>query len=48
LVANGGQETGGRRLVEWCLKAEVERGRVKGGFGTWCYGEEGDRRAWGK
>ncbi|KAK4034484.1 S-adenosyl-L-methionine-dependent methyltransferase [Parachaetomium inaequale] len=51
LVANGGQDKGGRRLVSWVLDAgagSLGRGDVEAGFGTWCYSEEGDRRAWGE
>ncbi|KAL2126226.1 hypothetical protein VTI74DRAFT_1401 [Chaetomium olivicolor] len=48
LVANGGQDKGGRRLVSWAMEAGVERGDVEAGFGTWCYSEPGDRKAWGE
>ncbi|KAK3897061.1 methyltransferase [Staphylotrichum tortipilum] len=47
MVANGGEDRAGRRLVEWVLQAGVERGAVEAGFGTWCFAEEGDRRVWG-
>jgi ubiquinone/menaquinone biosynthesis C-methylase UbiE len=48
LVANGGQDRAGRRLVSWALAAGVERGQIEAGFGTWCYSEPQDRRAWGE
>jgi hypothetical protein len=48
IVANGGQDKGGRRLVSWVLEAGVERGHVEAGFGTWCYSQPEDRRAWGE
>jgi SAM-dependent methyltransferase len=51
LVANGGQEKGGRQLVSWVLQAGkdigVRREDVEVSFGTWCYSDVGDRRAWG-
>jgi SAM-dependent methyltransferase len=48
LVANGGQEMAGRRLVEWVMKAGVPREGIEAGFGTWCYSEPEDRRVWGE
>jgi 2-polyprenyl-3-methyl-5-hydroxy-6-metoxy-1,4-benzoquinol methylase len=48
LVANGGQDRAGRRLVSWALSAGVARGQIEAGFGTWCYSEPQDRRAWGE
>jgi 2-polyprenyl-3-methyl-5-hydroxy-6-metoxy-1,4-benzoquinol methylase len=48
LVANGGQDRAGRRLVSWALAAGVKRGEIEAGFGTWCYSEPGERRAWGE
>ncbi|KAK4240080.1 methyltransferase [Achaetomium macrosporum] len=48
LVANGGQEKGGRQLVSWVLQAGVRREDVEVSFGTWCYSSAGDRRAWGE
>lgn len=48
LVANGGQEKAGRRLVEWVMEAGVGRGEIEAGFGTWCYSAPEDRRVWGE
>ncbi|KAK4154057.1 methyltransferase [Chaetomidium leptoderma] len=48
LVANGGQEMGGRRLVSWLLEAGVGRGEIEAGFGTSCYSTPKDRRDWGE
>lgn len=48
LVANGGQDKGGRKLVGWVLEAGVKRGAVEAGFGTWCYSKPEDRKAWGE
>ncbi|KAK4120099.1 S-adenosyl-L-methionine-dependent methyltransferase [Parathielavia appendiculata] len=48
LTANGGQDRAGRRLVSWALAAGVPRGQIEAGFGTWCYSEPGDQRAWGE
>ncbi|KAK4142679.1 S-adenosyl-L-methionine-dependent methyltransferase [Dichotomopilus funicola] len=47
LVANGGQDEAGRRLVSYALAAGVERKQVEAGFGTWCYSAPEDRKAWG-
>lgn len=48
LIANGGQDKGGRKLVGWVLDAGVGRGDVDAGFGTWCYSKLEDRKAWGE
>lgn len=46
LVANGGQDKGGRRLVSWVLEAGARREDVRASFGTWCFSEAGDKEAW--
>ncbi|RTE80412.1 hypothetical protein BHE90_005114 [Fusarium euwallaceae] len=46
LVANGGQDKGGRQLVSWALKAGVARQDITASFGTWCYSDPEDRRVW--
>ncbi|KAK3948166.1 hypothetical protein QBC32DRAFT_222575, partial [Pseudoneurospora amorphoporcata] len=33
--------------VSILVDARVERKDIKAGFGTWCYSEPGDRKAWG-
>ncbi|KAF4124316.1 ubiE/COQ5 methyltransferase family [Geosmithia morbida] len=48
LLANGGQDKGGRRLVRWALEAGARREHVDAGFGTWCYSAPEDREAWGQ
>lgn len=48
MLANGGQDKGGRKLVSWIMEAGVDRKDVEAGFGTWCYSEPGDRKAWGE
>ncbi|KAJ4294666.1 hypothetical protein N0V88_004895 [Collariella sp. IMI 366227] len=47
MLANGGQDKAGRRLVSWVMGAGVERERIEASFGTWCYSKPEDRRAWG-
>lgn len=48
IVANGGQDKGGRSLLPWALKAGVAREDINLTFGTWCYAEPDDKKAWGK
>lgn len=48
LVANGGQDKGGRQLVSWAVAAGVRRDDIEAGFGTWCYSSAPDRKVWGK
>lgn len=48
LVANGGQDKGGRRLVSWVVQAGVARKDVTASFGTWCYSDPDDRETWSK
>ncbi|SPQ26431.1 e0457765-177d-4f87-a10c-ad29bd81645c [Thermothielavioides terrestris] len=48
MLANGGQDKGGRQLVSWVLAAGVKRADVEASFGTWCYSTPEDRRAWGE
>ncbi|KAH6842302.1 S-adenosyl-L-methionine-dependent methyltransferase [Chaetomium sp. MPI-CAGE-AT-0009] len=48
LVANGGQDRGGRRLLSWVLEAGVDRGDVEAGFGAWCFSTDGEKRVWGE
>ncbi|KAM5354267.1 hypothetical protein ACJ41O_000917 [Fusarium nematophilum] len=48
LLANGGQDKGGRKLVSWALRAGVAREDITASFGTWCYSAPDDRRVWGK
>lgn len=48
LVANGGQDKGGRQLVSWTMKAGVAREDITASFGTWCYSAPEDRLPWGK
>ncbi|KAK3402312.1 S-adenosyl-L-methionine-dependent methyltransferase [Sordaria brevicollis] len=48
MLANKGQDKGGRKLVSWVLDAGVERKDVEAGFGTWCYSQEEDRKWWGE
>ncbi|EGO53999.1 hypothetical protein NEUTE1DRAFT_124374 [Neurospora tetrasperma FGSC 2508] len=48
MLANGGQDKGGRKLVSWIMEAGVDRKDIEAGFGTWCYSEPGDRKAWGE
>lgn len=47
IVANGGQDKAGRRLVSWILSTGVDRADVEASCGTWCYSEADDRKAWG-
>ncbi|KAH7022275.1 S-adenosyl-L-methionine-dependent methyltransferase [Ilyonectria destructans] len=46
LVANGGQDKGGRQLVSWTMKAGVAREDITASFGTWCYSAPEDRLPW--
>ncbi|KAK7408533.1 hypothetical protein QQX98_009294 [Neonectria punicea] len=46
LVANGGQDNGGRQLVSWTMKAGVARDDITASFGTWCYSAPEDRKVW--
>lgn len=48
ILANGGQDQGGRRLVSWAVAAGVPRDRIEASFGTWCYSDAPDREVWGK
>lgn len=48
LLANGGQDQGGRRLVSWVVDAGIPRDKVEASFGTWCYSDAPDRKVWGK
>ncbi|KAL2128195.1 hypothetical protein VTI74DRAFT_9531 [Chaetomium olivicolor] len=47
LLANGGHDKGGRRLVSWVMEAGAERESIEAGFGTWCYSKPEDRKTWG-
>lgn len=46
LIANGGQEKGGRSLLPWALKAGVAREAITLSFGTWCFSQAEDKKAW--
>ncbi|CAM1501186.1 Fc.00g103480.m01.CDS01 [Cosmosporella sp. VM-42] len=46
LVANGGNDKGGRQLVSWAIKAGVAREDITASYGTWCYSAPEDRQAW--
>ncbi|CCC11148.1 hypothetical protein SMACR_03852 [Sordaria macrospora] len=48
MLANGGQDKGGRKLVSWVMGAGVKREAIEAGFGTWCYSATEDRKAWGE
>lgn len=48
MLANGGQDKGGRKLVSWIMDAGVERKDIEAGFGTWCYSKPEDRKTWGE
>lgn len=48
LVANGGSDEGGRRLVSWTVEAGVTRDKIQASFGTWCYSDPPDRKTWGE
>lgn len=46
--ANHGQDRAGRQLVSWVMAAGVPRANIEASFGSWCYSEPEDRRAWGE
>ena len=48
LVANGGQDKGGRKLLPWVLEAGVARKDITLSFGTWCYSQPEDKKQWSK
>lgn len=48
LVANGGEDKGGRKLLSWVLEAGVDREDVEAGFGAWCFSTPGEKRVWGE
>ena len=48
LVANGGEDRGGRKLLSWVLEAGVDREDVEAGFGAWCFSTPGEKRVWGE
>lgn len=48
LLANGGQDKGGRQLVSWAIKAGIPRESIDASFGTWCYSNPPDRKTWGE
>ncbi|KAK3946722.1 S-adenosyl-L-methionine-dependent methyltransferase [Pseudoneurospora amorphoporcata] len=48
MLANGGQDKGGRKLVSWVMGAGIKREAIEAGFGTWCYSAPEDRRWWGE
>jgi ubiquinone/menaquinone biosynthesis C-methylase UbiE len=48
LLANGGQDKCGRKLVSWAVDAGIPRESMDASFGTWCYSNSYDRRSWGK
>ncbi|KAH6617549.1 S-adenosyl-L-methionine-dependent methyltransferase [Chaetomium tenue] len=48
LVANGGEDRGGRKLLSWVLEAGVDREDVEAGFGAWCFSTSEDKRVWGE
>lgn len=47
MVANGGQDRGGRKLVGWVLEAGVPRADIEASMGTWCFSQYEDKKAWG-
>ncbi|EAQ84443.1 hypothetical protein CHGG_08457 [Chaetomium globosum CBS 148.51] len=48
LVANGGEDRGGRKLLSWVLEAGVDSEDVEAGFGAWCFSTAEDKRVWGE
>ncbi|KAH6889278.1 S-adenosyl-L-methionine-dependent methyltransferase [Thelonectria olida] len=46
MVANGGQDKGGRQLLSWVLQAGVAREDITASFGTWCYSQPEDKVVW--
>lgn len=48
IEGKGGQGKGGRQLLPWVLEAGVSRQDVALSFGTWCYSEPEDKKAWGE
>lgn len=45
---NGGQDMGGRMLVNWILQADVEREDIEASCGTWCFAQKRDKDTWSK
>lgn len=48
IEGKGGQGKGGRQLLSWALNAGASRQDISLSFGTWCYSEPEDKKAWGK
>ena len=46
--ANGGHSNGGRRLVNWAMKAGLKREQIDMNFAGWSYNKPEDRRVMGK
>lgn len=46
LKENGGQDMGGRMLVNWILQADVEREDIEASCGTWCFAQKEDKDTW--
>lgn len=48
MLAHGGQDQGGRRLVSWAVAAGIPRDNIEASFGTWCYSDAPDRKVFGE
>lgn len=48
MEAAGGSPSAGRQLLDWALRAGVEREQIRLTYGTWGYSSASDKKTWGE